>query len=606
MDTLETACTEASDFFEALKTDDGQLITEMRLVDGYINATKMCQSAGKLFGDYARNTGTKNYLDALQNSMGCPVADLVESTATGPYTKRGSWVHPDVATHLAQWCSPIFAVKVSQLVRCYATGKITTEDSRAAARVVNHSLGQSKGIERLGKKRTFEEQFLIKRYANQPTVYIASAGAANLYKFGSTGNISARVSQHKGTFSGFELINVWQSDNHLEVERRFKNDPWLASRTRKCGSQTEIFEANDYELQEACDLMWRIVREVPHVSVTQAVQQMRESILADAIDVEREKTLQENEKTLQEIEHTKRKLSEEETKRITEIETTKRSEEETKRITETETTRRKEMELEALRLQIRLAKLQRRKMKKERKEGEGSGSAKPERKEEEKGGEEGETSGGGLRSLVKDFIRDSCESGVAVAVDEMRSAFCKVSKIKAGLKEFEVAMEQNGYKKRQFYVKSEENAKKKSWAWEGIKLRPGVYGGPTQEMTKRVTPEDRVQQKERQKQQELPPGYLEDLLQSPSRSKLTVRVYAAHIKAIYCNLVGGREVLALDWLLEHDKVLEHLKKTNVSQAALRAKLIAILEAMKAAGMKDKASYGFYDCECRSITKTVVL
>lgn len=59
MEAISAAQNEARDFFEALKTDDGRLITEMRMTDGYINATKMCESAGKLWGGYFRNKTTE-------------------------------------------------------------------------------------------------------------------------------------------------------------------------------------------------------------------------------------------------------------------------------------------------------------------------------------------------------------------------------------------------------------------------------------------------------------------------------------------------------------------------------------------------------------------
>jgi hypothetical protein len=45
-------------------------------------------------------------------------------------------VHPQLAIHLASWCLPTFAVKVTALVLRYLTGQVTTEESRAAAKIV--------------------------------------------------------------------------------------------------------------------------------------------------------------------------------------------------------------------------------------------------------------------------------------------------------------------------------------------------------------------------------------------------------------------------------------------------------------------------------------
>lgn len=60
---------QAAAFVEALRGDDGRMITEMRLSDGYINVTKLCQSAGKLWGDYRRTEGNQIFLDQLSKSM---------------------------------------------------------------------------------------------------------------------------------------------------------------------------------------------------------------------------------------------------------------------------------------------------------------------------------------------------------------------------------------------------------------------------------------------------------------------------------------------------------------------------------------------------------
>ena len=127
----------ARDFVDALRGDDGRMITEMRLSDGYISATKMCQSAGKTMSDYMRLQGTNEFLEQLADSLRCPKSNLTNRRETGHVEDRGTWVHPRLAIHLASWCSPSFAVKVTELVLRYLSGQITTEESRAAAAVVN-------------------------------------------------------------------------------------------------------------------------------------------------------------------------------------------------------------------------------------------------------------------------------------------------------------------------------------------------------------------------------------------------------------------------------------------------------------------------------------
>jgi hypothetical protein len=46
---------------------------------------------------------TPAFLDALERSLGIPRDQIVQTINTGANDQRGTWVHPQVATHLAQW-----------------------------------------------------------------------------------------------------------------------------------------------------------------------------------------------------------------------------------------------------------------------------------------------------------------------------------------------------------------------------------------------------------------------------------------------------------------------------------------------------------------------
>lgn len=94
---------------------DGQLI-QQRQKDGYINATAMCQAAEKKWSRYYENVSTKTYLHELAQKTGLPEGTLVQSIKGGDIRLQGTWVHPQVAIHLAQWLSPTFAVQVSEWV----------------------------------------------------------------------------------------------------------------------------------------------------------------------------------------------------------------------------------------------------------------------------------------------------------------------------------------------------------------------------------------------------------------------------------------------------------------------------------------------------------
>lgn len=91
-------------------------LVQQRAADGYVNATAMCKAGGKAWADYNRLGVTQAFYGALVADMGIPITDLVQSLRGGDPTLQGTWVHPQVAVHLAQWLSPEFAVKVSQWV----------------------------------------------------------------------------------------------------------------------------------------------------------------------------------------------------------------------------------------------------------------------------------------------------------------------------------------------------------------------------------------------------------------------------------------------------------------------------------------------------------
>jgi hypothetical protein len=110
-----------------LGTSDGGIIYQ-RPQDGYINATAMCQSAGRQFGHYRENKTSKEFLAELSFAIGIPIAELVQSVVGGDPRFQGTWVHPQAAIHLGQWVSAPFAVQVSQWVYDWMSGQSRSAD----------------------------------------------------------------------------------------------------------------------------------------------------------------------------------------------------------------------------------------------------------------------------------------------------------------------------------------------------------------------------------------------------------------------------------------------------------------------------------------------
>lgn len=103
-----------------------------RASDGYVNATAMCKAAGKLFADYSRSKNTQAYLQALSSDMGIPISEIVQVIKGGEPHLQGTWVHPDIAVHLAQWCSPKFAVQVNRFIREWMQGETAPQKELAS------------------------------------------------------------------------------------------------------------------------------------------------------------------------------------------------------------------------------------------------------------------------------------------------------------------------------------------------------------------------------------------------------------------------------------------------------------------------------------------
>ncbi len=107
---------------------EGQIVRQ-RSGDGYVNATALCSAAGKLFGHYYENDKTTEFVQELSSDIGKPITALVQIVRGGNPALQGTWVHPQVAIHLAQWLSPRFAVQVTQWIYEWLSGQLTPEQS---------------------------------------------------------------------------------------------------------------------------------------------------------------------------------------------------------------------------------------------------------------------------------------------------------------------------------------------------------------------------------------------------------------------------------------------------------------------------------------------
>ena len=117
-----------------LTDKDGNAINIIvRQQDGYVDATLLCLDMKKTWGNYYRSAHAKDYMDVLSKYESIPIefVPLRQTVRNGPENPgkclielgknrhAHTYVHPQVAIHLAQWASPRFGVAVSKLIYEY-------------------------------------------------------------------------------------------------------------------------------------------------------------------------------------------------------------------------------------------------------------------------------------------------------------------------------------------------------------------------------------------------------------------------------------------------------------------------------------------------------
>lgn len=244
---------------QALKQDG--VTVEIRTSDGFVNATKMAQSAGKEWKNYFKSDNTRSFLAQLSRSLSVstvpggadPSAHGTDPIGSGSvsqalYSKvvcsimngcngsRGTWVHPQVAIDFARWISPKFAVAVTDIIFRYATGKVTTSESQNAAQ----DLGLNPAI---SKDAWEEHNWILMTYGKDRGVYAGSFDDGGKMKVGRVDkNLADRVKSHVKEYANFALFAFMPSTNPYASERAILDDPEMAQHQLEYDGQKEIFD----------------------------------------------------------------------------------------------------------------------------------------------------------------------------------------------------------------------------------------------------------------------------------------------------------------------------------------------------------------------------
>ena len=123
--------------------------------DGYLDATAMCRSEGKLFAHWHSTDKAKSLLDKYSQIIGKPTVSLVEAK-TG--RNGGTWVHPRIAVHVGYWCSHELAIQIEEWTSQMFTKGYATRDGRDLDDIVQERV-EGKFREHLQEHSRFAEEY---------------------------------------------------------------------------------------------------------------------------------------------------------------------------------------------------------------------------------------------------------------------------------------------------------------------------------------------------------------------------------------------------------------------------------------------------------------
>ena len=283
--------TQAPPLLHALTAADGRPVVELRTSDGYVNATRMCQAAGKMWSSFSRLESTRAFLHALSSDV------LIHTSAAGFFGldgtrastdvlpsllevhnggHEGTWVHPKLAIKLAAWCSPQFELAVTDLVIRYSRGEVTAEESQQVAAGLQAATVPTAPPTQTLERPTGLTDVSVRRgvYIGRPSgewsqlttpgqVPVALPEGAAVLKFGSSEYCARRVKEHQNGYKGFEVWGWQPADDYRLSESSFRQRLQMDNRlvqgvnsNRPTGRDTELVVVrSEAEFMEIHQLM---------------------------------------------------------------------------------------------------------------------------------------------------------------------------------------------------------------------------------------------------------------------------------------------------------------------------------------------------------------
>ena len=236
--------------------------------DGYVNVTKICQAAGKRLQNYKDRVDSKHFIDRYVALTGIQANAIFEVIQGGNLAnvEQGTFAHPDIAIHIAQWCSADFSIQVSRWVRqLMTTGRVEIGNEMSPQQLDNawqkrvqieqaHHQQATEALKtrhqqatealetrittmerqgELAEQKTREElDAAIKTLARDTEQVPQFPDGANvlyagyignwLIKYGQSSNLTRRLAEHRRHYPEFMLIKALPCDNAVASEKKLR------------------------------------------------------------------------------------------------------------------------------------------------------------------------------------------------------------------------------------------------------------------------------------------------------------------------------------------------------------------------------------------------
>lgn len=280
---------------ECTETQFGTSVIRQRNSDGYLNATDMCKANNKKYNDWYRLNNTDEFLKELSCDTGYPVSQLVEIyKGNSKKFQQGTWIHPYVATNLAQWLSPKFAVFVSKLVFRYITGdtSLIEEIKQNHDALQTELLKKDEQIAKLESKQLKLESFVknIKTLEKDQMFYISTTrnyASQNRFEYGGVKelkDLNTRLATYNTGRAEGDLIyytKLFKCNNYKLIEERVGSV--LCQFKDKVGSRKEMIHMRYNLLLEVVEFICdNYDREVEYIN-SRCQQFLHDTIECDSI-----------------------------------------------------------------------------------------------------------------------------------------------------------------------------------------------------------------------------------------------------------------------------------------------------------------------------------